>query len=140
MRKPLGCTLLKRELAMRATVLPLALVLAACASANVMRLDDVRRPPRPPQAVQLLLDQPTRPFRAIALIEVSDEGWGLSLETLRRKLTQEAAKLGGDAVVLTRRSSQAGTVLMPVGSSWYAANITESGLVGQVIIYEPSGK
>jgi len=111
------------------------IVLSACASADVMRLDSIHRPAKSPEDVQLLLEQPPVPFTAIALIEVSDQGWGLSLETLRRKLVVEAGKLGGDAVILSRRTTDAGAVLMPVGNQFWAVPFTESGLVGQVVVF-----
>ena len=120
---------------MRAFVALIALALTSCATADVMRLDTVPRQPTPTTSVQLLLEQPSMPYTAIALVEVSDQGWGLKLETLRTKLVAEAAKLGGDAVILSRRTSNAGSVLMPVGNQFYSLPLTESGLVGQVIVY-----
>ena len=114
----------------------LALLLVGCASANIMRLDSVERTPVVPASVQLFLDEPSRPYTAIALIEVSDQGWGLSLETLRNKLAKEAAKLGGQGVIIGRRTSQSGTYIQPVGRSFVATNIEVSGLVGKVIVFQ----
>ena len=112
-----------------------AVALIGCATADVMRLDSVPRQPTSSASVQLLLEPPTTAYTAIALVEVSDQGWELKLETLRTKLVAEAAKLGGDAVILSRRTSNAGSVLMPVGNQFYNVPFTESGLVGQVIVY-----
>lgn len=120
---------------MRLFVVLVAVTLMACATSDVMRLDSVSRSPRSPTSVQLLLEQPTTPYTAIALVEVSDQGWELKLESLRNKLVAEAAKLGGDAVVLSRRTSNAGSVLMPVGNQFYNVPFTEKHLVGQVIVY-----
>ena len=114
----------------------IALLLVGCASANVMRLDSVVRTPLVPESVQLFLDEPSRPYTAIALIEVSDQGWGLSLETLRNKLAKEAAKLGGQGVVIGRRTSQGGAYIQPVGMSFMVTNFEVSGLVGKVIVFQ----
>jgi len=111
----------------------LALIAAACsASADVMRLDDIVRPPRNPELVRLLLERPDTPYVSIALIEVSDEGWGMSLESLREKLVEEAAKIGGDAVIL-RQTDSDGTII-PVGQTFISLEV--KGLSGQVIVYE----
>ena len=112
-----------------------AVALIGCATADVMRLDSVPRQPTSSASVQLLLEPPPTAYTAIALVEVSDQGWELKLVTLRTKLVAEAAKLGGDAVILSRRTSNAGSVLMPVGNQFYNVPFTESGLVGQVIVY-----
>ncbi len=121
----------------RATV---AVIIAAlgCASANVMRLDNTVRPATSPDSIALLLEEPNRPYTAIALIEVSDESWGLSLETLRDKLLDEAATLGAHAVILTQKSTQSGGVLVPVGNTWFLANTEERRLVGKVIVFTDS--
>jgi len=107
-----------------------------CATSEVLRLDQVTRPARTPEAVQFFLEAPDSAYVAIALIEVSDDGWGLSLETLRQRLASEAARLGGDAVILTRHSEDAATVLMPVGDQFWAVPMEEKGLTGQVIIFQ----
>lgn len=116
-------------------LLATAIATGGCATSDVLHLDAVSRQPKSPEGVQLLLEQPTTPYTAIALVEVSDQGWGLKLETLRAKLVAEAAKLGGDAVILSRRTSNAGTVVTPVGNQFYGLPLTESGLIGQVIVY-----
>ena len=123
---------------MRVLIVAAAIVAFGCATADVMRLDSEVRPPKSPAAVQLLLEQPSMAYTAIALVEVSAQGWGLKLETLRTKLVAEAAKLGGEAVILSRRTSNAGSMLMPVGNQFFNVPLTESGLVGQVIVYRKS--
>jgi hypothetical protein len=122
----------------------ICVIVTACASANVMRLDGVQQTERQPDSVQFFLGEPDRPYVSIALIEVPDEGWGLSLETLRLKFGEEAAKLGADAVIVGRRAPaatplssnpcptcsldiwgtdrDAGAVLVPVSNQWCAPN------------------
>ena len=110
-----------------------ALLVTACASAQVMRVDSTQRPPTNPDSVRVFLEEPDRPYDSIALVEVSDQGWGLSLETLRTKLAQEAAKLGGQAVIIGRHTSEAGAVIVPIGNTWYAGSTSK--LVGKVIVF-----
>ncbi len=111
----------------------------ACASAKVMTLDkNATRPATSPDSVALLLDEPEQPYAAIALIEVSDQGWRLSLATLRDKLAKEAAQLGGQGVIVTRQSTQSGAVLLPVGDSWVTFNTETERLVGKVIVFTDS--
>ena len=120
---------------MSRTIIAAVITLAACASANVMRLDNSVRPETSPDSVVLLLEEPSRPYVSIALIEVRDGSWGLSLKTLGKKLVREAAALGGHAVILTQQSnSQSG--LIPVGNTWVATE--QRRLVGKVIVFTGS--
>jgi hypothetical protein len=115
---------------------PFLLLLASCASASILKIDAAVLPPRDPSTVQVLLDEPARKYRTVALVEVSDDGWGLGLEALKKKLTAEAGKLGGDAVVISRQSRTSGAVIMPVGNTYWAAPNPEEKLVGRVIVFE----
>ena len=101
----------------------LALLLAGCSPVSeVVQLDLTPRPQRLPAEVQLLASDPRQPYREIALVEVS--GGALpSLSTLTRVLREEAARLGGDAVVIMGR---------------YEGKPKGSGLLARVIVFEPS--
>jgi hypothetical protein len=120
--------------ALRVVVLAAGL-LCSCVSAEVLRLDNTIRPATDAGVVELLLENPQREYVAIALINVTDQGWGMRLEDLRKRLLSETAKLGGDAVILTQQLNVAGAVLVPVGQMWVASNVTEKRLVGKVIKY-----
>jgi hypothetical protein len=109
--------------------------LLACASADVLVLDPTARPARLPDSVTVLLEEPARSYQAIALIEVSDQSWGLSLESLAKKMRTEAAKLGGDAVIIGSQSTESGAVIVPIGNMWYAGATEEKKLVGKVIVF-----
>jgi hypothetical protein len=111
------------------------IVLGCVATAEVMRLDTTPRQPRSPQEIQVLLEEPKEPFLAIALIEASDQGWGLSLDKIKERLLVEAGKVGGHAVIIGRESKGAGTAFVPIGQMWYAADIEEKKLVGKVIVF-----
>ena len=116
---------------MNRLTLSVILLTAACASAKVMRVDSVQRPATDPDSVRVFLDEPDRPYTSIALIEVSDEGWGLSLDALRTKAAKEAAKLGGQGVILGRQTGDA--VVVPIGNTWYP--VETSKLIGKVIVF-----
>jgi hypothetical protein len=110
--------------------------LVSCASASVLKIDATVLPPRDPSTVQVLLDEPCRKYKAVALVEVPDDGWALGLDALKKKLTAEVGTLGGDAVVLSSQSSTSGAMLVPVGNTYWAAPNMEEKLVGRVIVFE----
>jgi hypothetical protein len=112
-----------------------ALLASSCASAEVMRLDNVARPSTEPDSIRVLLEEPAEPYTSIAMVVVSDDGWGLSLEKIKRRVVAEAAKLGGEAVIVGHQSGRAGTTFIPVGQTWIAADVPEKKLVGKVIVY-----
>ena len=112
-----------------------AFLLLGCATADVLQLDKQSRNPTNPAIVEVLLEEPHQAYKAIGLIEVSDEGWGLSLNDLKKKLVKEAAKLGGDAVIIGREPKSAGAVFMPVGNTFFAVDVAEKKLVGKVIVF-----
>ena len=119
----------------RLTFSLIALV-SACASAQVMRVDTVQRLTTSPDSIRVFLEEPNKPYDAIALIEISDRGWGLSLETLKTRLAKEAAKLGGHGVIIGRHTSESdGALIIPVGDGFYAGGVETSKLAGKVIVF-----
>ena len=100
-------------------------VLLACAvTADILRLDPTPRPATSPGAIQLIAQEPQRPYTVIAI--VSAHGWQPSGH-LRAKLQKEAARLGGHAVLFDTSS------LTRVGS-----DPTEQQLTGKVIVFTDS--
>jgi len=89
-------------------VLPFAVVLGAlaCTSAGILRLDPTPRPRTDPHAIQLLGQEPQRPYTVIAIVSARTEvaggvmGTGDRVGPARKRLLKEAARLGGDAVLL----------------------------------------
>ncbi len=77
-------------LTMRVVSLSVLLGAVACTSANVLRLDPLLRPRTNPNSIQLLAREPRQPYTVIAI--VSARG--------RKRLLKEAARVGGDAVLL----------------------------------------
>ena len=101
-----------------------------------MHLEQQPRKPTRLSDIQVFLDEPTRPYKAIAMVQASDQGWGLSLDTLKTKMVEKAAALGGDAVILGQQSSQsAGTYFMPIGNALYGMNLPEKKMAGKIIVF-----
>ena len=110
--------------------------LLGCATADVMRVDDTRRPPTRPSDIKVFVEEPTRPYTTVAVVQASDQGWGLSLEALKQKMVEKAAALGGEAVILGQQSTQSGgTYFIPIGTMLYGTNIPEKHLAGKVIVF-----
>ena len=116
----------------------LTLCLVACSpSADVMRLENAPRPARSAEDVQVLMEEPVQAYTTVAVVSISDEGWGMGLEKLKTKAVAEAAKLGGDAVILGLASREAAVMMMPVGGGGaMAAPIEEKKLMGKVIAWK----
>ncbi|MFN0038552.1 MAG: hypothetical protein ACKVP2_03475 [Burkholderiales bacterium] len=111
-----------------------AIVLAACATtADVMRIDNTNRGASDPATIRVFLDEPSQPYTTVAMVRISDQGWGLSLEDLKAAMIKEAAKLGGDAVIVGTETRNAGTAFVPIGTMLYGVESPEKILVGKVI-------
>lgn len=105
---------------------------AGCVSASVERLDHAVRPARSPDSVAVLLEKPSQPYTVIAVIEAKGESIFDSFDDLRQKLTAEAAKLGGDAVILGQESTDSQFIL--TGTAMIESDT--KNLKGKVIVYE----
>ncbi len=107
-----------------------------CATTDVMRIDQQSRPPTKAADVQVFVEEPKRAYASIAIIQASDQGWGLSLETLKQKMVERAAELGGDAVILGQQTTRSGgTYFMPIGNVAYGVDMPEKNLAGKVIVF-----
>ena len=107
-----------------------------CATTDVMRTDDNRRPPTAKTDVKVFVEEPSDPYTTVAIVQASDQGWGLSLEVLKRKMVERAAALGGDAVILGQQSAQpGGPYFMPMGTTVQVTNVQEKFLAGKVIVF-----
>ena len=98
------------------TVPILVSVLAAgCMSANVHRLDQDIRPPRPPEAIEVLEEAPTQSYTVIAHIESKADAVFKSHDDLRARMIGEAAELGGDALILGPESTESQPIILVTG-------------------------
>jgi len=84
-------------------IVPLAVVLGTvgCTHAEVLRLDSMLRPQTSPDSVRLIAQEPQQPYTVVALLSVRSDGvWLFGSGDARKRLLKEAARLGGDAVLL----------------------------------------
>jgi len=82
------------------------------------------------------VEDPERPYKVIAMIEVSDEGWDFYLEELKDRMVIETAALGGDAVIIGIESRDSGTIFTPMGAGGFiGTNLKEKRILGKVIVY-----
>jgi hypothetical protein len=111
--------------------IPVALVLTVVACgryAQVLVLDPTPRPATLPDSIRLIAQEPEQPYTVIALVSAYSKGW--PLEGLpRARLLREAARLGGEAVLLDIGS------LSEVASDEGRQQV----LRGKVIVFKPTG-
>lgn len=112
-------------------VVPLAFVLGTigCTSADVLRLDQLLRPQTHPDSVRLIAQEPQQPYTVIALVSVRSDPLLASQDDARKRLLKEAARLGGDAVLLGAGSlTRVGT-----GGEYGGSQLL---LTGKVIVFD----
>ena len=77
----------------------------ACTSADILRLDPIPRPETNPASIQLIGQEPTRPYKVIAIVSAQSMGMpGDGADQARARLVKEAARLGGHAVLFDTNS------------------------------------
>jgi hypothetical protein len=91
------------------------LLAAGCVSASVHRFDQDIRPPRPPEMIEVLEETPEKPYTVIAHIECQTDAVFHGVDDLRRKLVEEAAELGGDALILGPASTESQPIILTTG-------------------------
>jgi len=112
-------------------VVPLAVILGTigCTSADVLRLDQTLRPQTSPDSVRLIAQEPQQPYTVIALVSVRPDPVFGSQDDARKRLLKEAARLGGDAVLLGAGS------LTRVGTGGESGG-SQLLLTGKVIVFD----
>lgn len=111
--------------------LSISLLVVGCVTAKVQRLDQVPRPERAPDAVQILREAPQQPYTVIAVVESRTDAVFKGFDDLRRKLQVEAAKLGGDAVVLGEEAKKSTTLFTATAQ----IHSEQKKLTGMVIVF-----
>ena len=115
----------------RAAVALLSILAAGCVSASVERFDEALRSPRPPDTIAVLEEAPQQPYTVIAHIESRTDGVLTECEDLRARLIDEAARLGGHALILEPEGAEAQPLLLANGML-YTDQIT---LAADVIVF-----
>jgi len=79
----------------------------------MQRLDPLTRPPRAPESVAVLDLAPGRPYTVIARVESAVDNVFRSFDDLRARLREQAAQLGGDAVIIGPETSETNFIILP---------------------------
>ena len=103
-----------------------------CINTSVQRLDHAVRPARSPDSVTVLLEKPQQSYTVIAIIESNSETIFDSFDDLRKQMVAEAAKLGGEALILGPESTDSEFIFTGVAM----IQSDERILSGEVIVYE----
>lgn len=118
------------KLALRISLLMLTV---GCVRAEVQPLDQVVRPVRSTDSILVFeQDPPQRHYKVIATIEVRGETVFDDFGDLRSRLIEEAAKLGGDAVILGPKETPATFIILPTGL--FRSETRE--IAAEVIVFE----
>jgi hypothetical protein len=109
--------------------LALLLIIAACTSADVLRVDPTPHPARPADSVEVLFQRPSRTFRVIGYVAAANKTvFGVGAQKLMNRLRKEAGKLGGDAIVFLgaeTRLEGANVWANPYGATVNAKRVTQ---------------
>jgi len=109
-----------------------SLLLAACVSASVQQVDTTARAPRSPDSVEVLEEAPSRAYTVIATIEAGSDLVFDSFDDLCDEMVAEAAKLGGDALILGLEARDSEFIF--TGTAMVQSDTRR--LSGEVIVYE----
>ncbi len=74
--------------------------LAGCATLSVQQVDMTVRPERVPESITVLGTAPEQPYEIIARIDSRTRTVFEDYDDLRKEIIDQAAKLGGEAVIL----------------------------------------
>jgi len=99
----------------RPLVVLLGVLAAGCVSSQVSRLDLDPRPARPPEAIKVLEQAPEAPYTVIARVQTRTGAIYHDEKDLLRKLVEEAAALGGDALILGEGSTDSRPLFLVTG-------------------------
>ncbi len=114
--------------------LPISLCIFAigCINTNVQSLDHAVRPARSSDSVTVLLEKPQQPYTVIAVVESSAKTVFDSFNDLRNELISEAARLGGEALILGPEDTDSEFIF--TGNAMIQSD--ERKLTGEVIVYD----
>jgi hypothetical protein len=114
--------------------LPLVLIATGCVHAVVHRLDERPRPERSPDTVEVFLSAPDTSFAVIAVVESRSDAIYEGFDDLRERLVTEAAKLGGDAIILGSEDTQHSVLITATAQ----IHTTMKKLAAEVIVFTRS--
>jgi hypothetical protein len=115
----------------RALAVCLCVVGVACVTSKTLRLDPDVRPARTPGSVLVIEKAPERPFAVIARVESQTNAVFESYDDLRAEIVAQAARLGGDAVIVGPESKETEFIILTTGM----IPSEKKKLAGQVIVF-----
>ena len=108
----------------------LCFLIVGCINTTVHRLDHAVRPARSPDSVTVFLERPQQSYTVIAVIESNTQTIFDSFDDLRREMIAEAAKLGGEALILGPESTDSEFIF--TGTAMIQSD--KRSLIGEVIV------
>lgn len=115
----------------RALCTSLCVMAAGCVTAQTHRLDPELRPARAPESVVVLEETPGQPYTVIARVESRTNAVFESFDDLRAKMRDQAARLGGDAVIVGPETRETEFIILPTGM----IPSEKKRLAGEVIVF-----
>jgi hypothetical protein len=112
----------------------ICLFAVGCISTNVQRLDHTARPAQSPDSVIVLIEEPQQPYTVIAVIESKGKSVFDGFDDLRKEMVAEAAKLGGEALIVGPESTDTKFIFTGI----VMIRSDTRNLTGEVIVYDPS--
>jgi hypothetical protein len=115
----------------RALFMFLCVVAVGCVTSQTLRLDPDVRPARAPESVLLLEKAPEQPYAVIAHVESQANVVFKGFDDLRARIVDQAAKLGGDAVIVGPESTETEFIILTTGM----IPSERKKLAGEVIVF-----
>lgn len=112
--------------------MPICILAVGCINTSVQQLDFEVRSPRSPESVTVLLEKPDNPYTVIAVIEANTGTVFDSFDDMRNEMVAEAAKLGGDALILGPEATDSEFIF--TGTAMVQSDTRR--LSAEVIVYE----
>ena len=78
----------------------IAVSLSGCAGSAV-QVSTHKYPPTKPDSIQVLYQEPSKPYEVVALVDQQGSGFDFSANDTIPGLKEQAAKVGADAVIIT---------------------------------------
>lgn len=111
------------------------LLAIGCVKADVHRLDQTVRPVRPADSVTVLTKQPEQAYTVIAIVESRTESAFKGFDDLRSRMVDEAARLGGHALLLGAEAKES-KMIITVTNAPSLIFWDQKRLSGEVIVFE----
>ncbi len=99
----------------RALLVSVCVVAAGCVTSRMQRLDPDVRPPRAAESIVVFDDAPNRPYTVIAHIDSQVGNVFQSFDDLRARIVEQAAELGGEAVIVGPESKETTYIILTTG-------------------------